>query len=137
MPSKKFKNPKSKSANKIKVADDALAFQYKHPVFCFKHVSSGFKCSDGTQVEQQQAVKKLERWASMTWLEINQAPRDGAGTETIPAHAIKVSVPQVAHGRVILCTRYNGSSCRLLGFRDEQSVFNILWFDHKLQTYDH
>lgn len=131
----KFK--KSKPSNQGSLKGPDISFQYEHPVFCFKNTQKGFFLSDGEEKEILAAIQKIERWASSDWNTILSSNRKGHGHEIISATSLKEALPEVAVGKKILATRYGGKNHRMIGFKDERVVFNILWFDTKLKVYGH
>lgn len=85
---------------------------------------------------QAALVSRLFLLGQMTWLQIQNAPRHGMGTEKIPRDRIKPAIhPRVTEDVTLLALRYNGFH-PMVGFR-EGRTFNVLYVDHSMDVYPH
>lgn len=78
---------------------------------------------------------KLHELSQLTWNEIINASRQGLGQERIPELDRKKPsiVPREAK---IIGLIFHGKR-RMVGFRDGNGTFHILWFDHNGKLYKH
>ena len=104
-----------------------------HPAFCFRYLVPG-----SFPQEQRRKVaiaNTLYKIGQLSWGEIQLAPHDGAGHETITR--LKQPPPiNLSQDTTILsfhCTRDG----RMIGYRDGK-IFYIFWFDFSpFSVYDH
>lgn len=75
-------------------------------------------------------VKRLHKWSSMTWQQVQDAPREGLGHEKIPIRQLKsgVSIQVSPDVEEVLSFRIDGS-IRMLGLRQGEQL-NVLYVGH-------
>lgn len=108
------------------------------PVFAFDKMQDGtgfsVNCCDDTN--RSAALRRLFLLSTMTWNQIQNAPRHGLGTEKIARSAIKAAIPPaVTEDVTFLALRYNGKA-PMVGYRDGRT-FHVLYLDHNFSLYDH
>lgn len=108
------------------------------PIFSFEKMQdgSGYSINCCDRDDQSALAKRLFLLSQMNWRDIRQAPRHGAGTETIARKSIKAKLPDsVTEDSTILALRYNGKR-PMIGYR-EGRIFYVLLLDHDFTAYDH
>lgn len=106
-----------------------------HPSFSFVHnTAKGYTLADAVRKDRLLAknlLAKFQQWGRMTKGLILQAPRKGAGTETIPQRSIKPSIPSTVPNIVTLLSVRLSEKARMLGYWDKESiaVFQIVFID--------
>ncbi len=107
------------------------------PLFCFRHIVPGYDVAALDTAGRAAIAMTMQERASLTWLQIKQAPRHGAGTELIPADQIKAPIPEKFQDQKRFTVfRYNGL-LPMVGVR-LGATFHVLWIEaHFGQVYDH
>lgn len=134
----KFKSPKTNSSLLVaKSATSELNYNDRNPVFCFQYLDSEFGMKNCTPADKAALVERLVKLSSMTWSQIQKAPRHGFGTELIPIRQICRPKPSFLSPEIdaLLAFRFNGLA-PMLGHR-MQDVFHICFLDAKFTLYDH
>lgn len=73
----------------------------------------------------------------LPWRELRQAPRHGLGYEQIGRDSIRAGIPATVSEDVnFIAFRFDGKK-PMVGFRDADGVFNILWIDRDFTLYNH
>lgn len=142
MGDKRFKNPRYTKTERIKSPDPVRSDEdLSYPVFCFMHLHGSYNvdcCRDKSA--KAGLLKKLSMIGSMTWLDIHNSPREGAGSENIPINQLSERVPMRLSKDVtdLECFRFAGGNkkSRFLGHR-KGSVFHILFIDPLGSLYNH
>ena len=113
-------------------------YQQSTPVFCLHHLQSDFdvKALQDKDSQAQLAIT-MHRCAQMRWIDIHQAARHGAGTESIPADQIRAPIPPKFAGQEkFTAFRYRGK-LPMVGVRIND-VFHVLWVERQYgDVYDH
>jgi hypothetical protein len=79
----------------------------------------------------------LRELSELTWAQLRQADRHGLGFETIDRSSIKSGIPGVVTADVnIIAFRFAGKK-PMVGFRDRDGTFHIIWFDRAFRLYKH
>ncbi len=107
------------------------------PIFSLQHMAMHAKdhCLDTCQKDEKVGfANTLNKLSRMTWAEIKQAHRHGAGYEKIPTLDVPIhaSIPQ---NTPIIAFRFHGLK-PMIGYR-EDNIFHILFLDHKMKCYKH
>lgn len=129
---------KSAFSAKEKALPKLVSENDQKPLFSFEHMpnGSGFSISCAGPDDRSQLASKLYQLSQMTWMQINQAPRHGSGSEIIARAAIKAKVPPaVTDDTNMLAFRYSGKR-PMVGYRDGRT-FHVLWLDWNFTLYDH
>ena len=116
----------------------SVDFNQKTPVFCLHHLQSGYDVKALEDKDSQaQLALTLHKCAQMRWIDIHQAGRQGAGTESIPADQIKAPIPpKFSDQEKFMAFRYKGK-LPMLGVRIND-VFHVLWIERQFgDVYDH
>lgn len=137
----KFKGAKPNKAafsGKEKQNTKPVSDNDQKPVFSFEHMQDGsgwsINCCEAD--DRAQLSSKVFQLSRMTWMEINQAPRHGLGTEKIPREQIEAKLPAaVTEDTNLIAFRYNGLK-PMVGYRDGR-IFHVLWLDWDFKLYDH
>jgi len=138
MPNFKGARPKQSKFGKLKTEQVPVDPDRLPPIFSFEMMKDGngysVNCCD---TEHQAAVaKRLFHLSQMTWLQIRQAPRHGAGTEKILRTSIKPALPpNLSEDAEIVALRYKGMH-PMVGYRNGR-VFYVLLIDHTMDAYPH
>ncbi len=108
------------------------------PQFSFEYMKGGngysVDCCDGTH--RSALASRLFLLSQISWLEIQNAPRHGLGSEKIARSSLNVAVPdKISEDASFLALRYNGKH-PIVGFRDGR-IFHIIFIDHNFTLYDH
>ncbi|MDP9364975.1 MAG: hypothetical protein M3Q10_12250 [Chloroflexota bacterium] len=104
------------------------------PYFSFCHLQAGFRVTDCHQAQKAEFAQRLEELSRLTWNDINQAPRQGLGTETISRTSIRRPIPDHVTLDVRILSFYFGGGARMIGYRRDR-VFHVLWIDPNHKVY--
>lgn len=104
-----------------------------HPAFCFRHIVPGsFPQEQRRKVAIANTLYKL---GQLSWGEIQLAPCDGAGHETITR--LNQQLPIVLSPDTPILSFHCTRDGRMIGYRDGK-IFYIFWFDFSpFSVYDH
>ena len=108
------------------------------PVFSFEYVQRSHCISlMEDRADRGLLLDALHTLGSMTWSQINSAPRHGLGYEKMPMDKMKAKRPSCVTDDVnLLVFRWKGK-LPFVGFRDGR-IFNILWIERSFgDLYDH
>lgn len=126
-----FKCPECSFYKQIKETSN-----HKSPIFSFKYMESGHSIRDCPKEDKIVLADKLFQLSQMTWQDIFEAYRHGAGQEKIAKNSIRVPIPAcVKEDTNLIAIRYNGKA-PIIGFR-ENEVFHVLWVDFDYSVYKH
>jgi hypothetical protein len=107
------------------------------PKFSLRHVNKKYCITQCTKDEKAAFAVRLRELSELTWAQLRQAPRHGLGFETIDRSSIKCGIPGVVTADVsIIAFRFDGKKA-MVGFRDSDGTFHIIWFDRAFQLYKH
>lgn len=104
------------------------------PHFSFCHLAPGFGVADCQQAQKAEFAQRLQELSGLTWGDINQAPRDGFGTEKIAQGSVRPAIPSHLSPDVNLLSFQFGGGSRIIGYRDHQ-VFHVVWIDPNHRVY--
>ena len=109
------------------------------PKFSFRYLSFGsqYCFSKLTKDEKIGFANKIYQLSQMTWLEIHNANRHTVGTEIIDRNSIRAELPKNITLDVTLHAIRFHKLKPMVGFKDHDGTFYILWFDPKLKLYNH
>jgi hypothetical protein len=106
-------------------------------VFCLHHLHADYdvRALDDKDKQAQLALT-IHQCAQMRWIDIHQAGRHGAGTESIPADQIRAPIPpKFADQEKFTAFRYHGK-LPMVGVRIND-VFHLLWIERQFgEVYD-
>lgn len=106
------------------------------PSFSLKYLQDGYHLKDCTNDEKIAFLDALLKRSSLSWSELEQAPRHKLGKEKIEHSAIKAKIPSVVKEDTKLWAfRFLGLA-PFVGFR-EGEIFHILWIDRAFNLYNH
>lgn len=106
------------------------------PIFCLRHVVTGWGISDCERDDQAAFACTVERLSRLTWKEIRNAPHHGAGTEKIRRTSLRAKVPaRITDDVEFLALRFSGKKA-MIGFRSNE-IFHVVWLDRSFRLYDH
>lgn len=108
------------------------------PLFCLNHLHPDYDVKALEDKEKQaQLALTMHKCAQMRWIDIHQARRHGAGTESIPADQILAPIPpKFADQDKFTAFRYRGL-LPMVGVRINE-VFHVLWIERQFgEVYDH
>ena len=98
------------------------------PRFCLRHLAPGYDVAALDRNARAALAMTLAQRAQLTWREIKQADRHGAGTEMIPAGQIKPTIPRhFSDADRFMVFRYHGK-LPMVGVR-AGDTFHILWLE--------
>lgn len=84
--------------------------------------------TDCQRDQKAQFAERLQELSELTWGEINQAPRDGLGTEKIAQYSLREAIPEHISPDVRILSFKFGRGARMIGYREER-VFHVVWVD--------
>ena len=114
----------------------SVSSQGESPAFCLKYLSGHYCLTKCEQSEQAALAATLHKLCKLTWGDIQQAHRHGAGFETIARHSIKTGIPAAIGEDVrLLAFRFSGKKA-MVGFRTGR-IFHVVFLDPKFTLYDH
>lgn len=135
----RIKKPRVNQGSNVRVSEQQLRAdsEIDYPIFCFKHLHSGFNIDHCTDEQQATFIKKVCKLSAMTWNDIKLAPRHGLGTEKISRSSIHPSIPSFISDDVdfLLAFRCFGMM-PFLGHRNG-AIFHVLYLDPAGEVYDH
>ena len=111
----------------------------EYPAFCFNEIQKSYGLDDCNDNDDRISfANKIVKLGSMTWSQIQSAPRHGLGFEQIDKNSIKASLPNnTPPDRTFLAFRLGGSKNKvILGYREDR-LFHVVWIDTKGSTYKH
>lgn len=135
---KKIKNiTLSKEPGKIKTINyPSVTFNY--PVFCFKYLHKDYHLDKCTNEEKRKLIEKIVKISSMTWEQLQFAPKHGLGSEKISPASIKANIHANSFSEevnTLLVFRFDGLK-PFVGFR-EGFIFHVFYIDRDFTLYDH
>lgn len=128
----------ARNDEKLQTPSQARDYNQATPVFCLHHLHPDYDVKSLDDKEKQaQLALTINRCAQRRWIDIHQAGRHGAGTESIPADQILAPVPpKFADQEKFTAFRYHGK-LPMVGVRIND-VFHLLWVErHFGEVYDH
>jgi len=133
----KIKAPDYEKGKLIKpVGKDAKKINY--PIFCFKYLHKDYHINQCTGEEKRKLIEKFINMSSMTWEQLQLAPRHGSGSEKISIKSIKASIPSDFFSEEIdtlLSFRFDGKK-PFIGFRNG-FIFHVFYIDRNFTLYNH
>lgn len=132
-----IKPKKGDKGNLFSPTDDKWVTSFDYPIFCFKYLHSDYnldKCDDAEKIDFLERITKL---STLTWIEIQKAPRHGFGSEKITIDSIRPSLPPFVTPDVdfLLSLRFSGMK-PMVGHRNK-FIFHVLYLDTKYEVYKH
>lgn len=108
-----------------------------YPVFCFRNIHKEYNLDACDDSEIKGLAKKVVQLSQMTWTEIQQAPKHGAGTEKISVKSLNVIPPSFITPDVdfLLAARFDAKKPFL--FHRYKFIAHIIFIDPKFKTYGH
>ena len=109
-----------------KASDETGSTQGELVKICFKHFDRG--CLDSDQNSAlNELFPKLAQLSTMTWQQVQSAPRTGAGCEIIPREKLKFTLPKAATPDVGILAFRTSAPGRVMGYRMD-AILRVLWF---------
>lgn len=106
------------------------------PNFSFEHLVGSHSVEACEQEDRASLAVQLCKIGSLTWGDIQRAPKYGLGHEKISHDSIKASIPDVVTpDTALLSFRFNGKK-PMVGFRSGQTFF-VLFLDRDFSLYNH
>lgn len=133
----KLKLIKGQSGKHIKPTDEPLnKLNFDYPIFCLRHMNKYFHLDQCTDDEKVKFIDRLQKLSSMTWQQIQLAPRHGLGTEKISRDAIKAGIPtHITPDISFYALRFDGKK-PFVGYKS-QFIFHIVYIDRAFSLYNH
>lgn len=142
MAKNKIKSKPFRSGENIKSVNDLFDKWYtsddRHLAFSFTKMPEGKYNVESILDNKLLALllKRLKKLSTMTWKEIKQCPRHGAGFESIEKRSINGKLPQsITEDTDIIVFRYLGKK-EMAGYRSGK-IFHILFVDQDFSLYNH
>ena len=137
--SKVFKNQKSDSKN-YNYNTDCTTIEmenFKHPIFCFKHIHKDHNIAKCTDEEKISLLEQLSNLSQLTWDQIKDTGRHAIGTEKIDRKSLKVKCPTFITDDVsyLLAIRFQGFKPFLI--HRNRFIAHIIFIDSKFSVYKH
>lgn len=112
----------------------ALTFNY--PVFCFKYLHKDYHLDKCTDEEKRKLIEKIVKISSMTWEQLQFAPKHGLGSEKISPGSIRIKADSFSEEvNTLLAFRFDALK-PFVGFRDG-FIFYVFYIDRDFTLYDH
>lgn len=124
---------------RVKTPDTVDYNQYDYPLFCFKHILSGYKVDDCEEAQKALLLSKMAKMSQQTWQVLMTSDHlSGSGLESIPVSQFTASMPAIITQDVnkLHVMRFGGTSHRLIGHR-RGGIFHITHVDVNLTAYPH
>lgn len=132
----KPKNPSIDGKGKLRPPTVTASTQNQKPLFSLEHLRGDYCLSNCETNEQAAFANCLHKLSSLTWADIQRAPRHGSGCETISRTSIRPALPSFVTPEVnILAFRFSGTK-PMIGFRKDR-IFFVLFLDRNFTCYDH
>lgn len=107
------------------------------PKFSLRFLNKHYCISNCEKNEKVSFVNKIHLLSQKTWAELKQADRHGLGYEIIERSSIKSSIPSHLTNDVnIIAFRFHDKA-PMVGYRDTDGTFYIIWFDRNFTLYKH
>lgn len=107
------------------------------PKFSLRYMAEPYCVSSCDKDHKVAFAERLRKLSRMSWSEIRQAPRHGLGSELIARDDLNVPIPpHISPDVNFLALRFNGKK-PMVGYREADGTFQILWLDHNFTVYDH
>lgn len=109
---------------------------FNYPVFCFKYLCKGYHIDDCDKDEKIKLLDKLCMFSSMTWQQIQFAPRHGLGAEKIAQGSINTGIPaHITPDVTLYALRFDGKK-PIVGYKSD-FIFHLLYIDRGFTLYNH
>lgn len=125
---KRLNPPPPQSGNRYSVKEEpTINYNTQKPIFSFHYMNyGGTKCLSRCDVPSQAAISgKLLELSQLTWNQITGAPKQGNGSELIPASQFRVPLPTICTPDVKLAVFRFSHSGRIAGLRIKD-VFHLI-----------
>jgi hypothetical protein len=131
---KKIRQPQLEQGKRVPAPSDGGGSTQTELVrFSFKYLR--VECADNCDAEELRAfTKRLNMLSNMTWQQVNQSHRHGAGFEKIPRAQLQVPCNLSEDVAEVLSFRYGHGKRPMLGYR-EGAVLHVLWVSHGHDAY--
>lgn len=135
-----IKRKEARASDRIKAPEKAAEKSPEQlpPAFSFEHVQQSHCISMlADHTERGLLLEAFRKLGSMTWSQINSAPRHGLGYERMPFDQIKAPRPAcISDDTNLLVFRWKGK-LPFVGFRDGR-VLHVLWVEQNFgDLYNH
>jgi len=137
--SKRPKPPEPDRGNNRFKLTSASAQRFDYPIFCLKHLVTGYTLRECDKKLSSLFASKLYFMAQQTWINLeNGDHKSGAGFEQIPKEQFKMRMPAIVTEDVskLHVMRFNGKSGRIVGLRSDE-VLHITHIEIDKSAYDH
>src|SRR5271168_4269350 len=120
----KIKRPELTQGKNVTTSPSSVGSTNKlKPVFSFEHLVSTHSVEACQNDDRAALAVQLSKIGTLTWAEIQNAPRHGLGHEKISQDSIKVALPPIVTPDVnLIAFRFNGKK-PMIGFRSDQTFF--------------
>jgi len=110
---------------------------FNHPIFCFKYLHSDFHLNNCTSDEKVALVEQMVKLSTLTWINIQAAPKHGIGSEKISIASIRPSLPSIITEDIsfLLALRFLGRA-PFIGLRNK-FIFHVIYIDRVFNAYKH
>ena len=134
----RLRAPALSGGKRIKSPDMDRSLNDPCIVFSLEKIVPGRYCfSSLDSSSKQNFAEAIYKRRALTWTQIAQAGRHGLGSEKIPRHQIRSSIPATVSDDCdhFLALRFSTFK-PMVGLR-QGAVFYVLWFDHDFTLYPH
>lgn len=135
--SNKLKGPTPDKGKIVKQKYSVNVEAFDHPIFCFKYIHSDYALSQCSADEKVALLEQIIRLSTMSWNEIQLAPKHGMGSEKIHVDSIKPNLPNILTDDVkhLLALRFIGKA-PFVGWRNK-FIFHVFYIDRGFNLYSH
>lgn len=132
-----IKNKAAKEGSKIRPTNDNFPKStFNYPVFCFKYMHGNFHVDGCEKDEKVRLIERLCKLSTMTWEQIQFAPKHGLGTEKIRQESIKAGKPShITPDVTFYALRFDGKKA-MVGYKSD-FIFHLVYVDRNYTLYDH
>ena len=138
MGGKHLKKVHGTTGKQIKQSSDTSPnIDIKHPVFCFKHLNKKYNLEKCQPREKVSLIDRISRLCTMTWEQVQMAPKEGFGTEKISQNAITgAAIPNhLTKDEIFYALRFDGKK-PMVGYKTA-FVFHVVYLDRDFTLYNH
>lgn len=113
-------------------------FNHKHPIFCFRHQHNAYNLNSCDLKEKGAFLDQICTLSTLTWEDIQKAPRHGVGSEKIAiSKKMRAKCPAFITQDIdfLLALRFDGKKPFLV--HRDRFIAHVIFIDNKFEVYGH
>lgn len=132
-----IKNPNANKGKNIKPTNDLFPKSlFNYPIFCFKYMHKDYHVDKCEREEKLSLLDRICKLSTMTWEQIQFAPKHGLGTEKISQDSIKCGKPlHITPDVTFYALRFDGKK-PMVGYKSD-FIFHLVYLDRDFTLYNH